>query len=152
MAGHAVRVVAALRENLPASQTIAAIDGVDEQTCAAILGRSAIFLSFSEFEGLPLPPLEAALSGNRVIGYTGQGAKDYWSPPIFDAIQQGDIIGFVETVRATVAGLEAGHLGAGELRGARRLLARRFSLAAEQASLANMLDHIEASVSQAKAA
>ena len=127
--------------------------GLDEQTCAAILGRSAIFLSFSEFEGLPLPPLEAALSGNRVIGYTGQGAKDYWSPPIFDAIQQGDIIGFVQTVRATVAGLGGGPpRRRGTARGAGRLLARRFSLAAEQASLANMLDHIEASVSQAKAA
>ena len=29
-------------------------------------------------EGLGLTPLEAAKEGNKVIGYTGEGGKDYW--------------------------------------------------------------------------
>ena len=35
-----------------------------------------IFLSFSSLEGLGLPPVEAALAGNHVIGYTGEGGNE----------------------------------------------------------------------------
>ena len=38
-----------------------------------------------------MPPLEAAIAGNKVIGYTGGGGKEYWNKPIFEEIQSGDI-------------------------------------------------------------
>lgn len=152
MAGHAARVVTALRRNLRTDWVLAPIHGVDEETCAAMLYRSSIFLSFSDFEGLPLPPLEAALSGNIVVGYTGQGAKDYWRPPIFHAVAQGDVIGFVEAARATVEAIEAGHQGPDDLRGAREILAQCYSRAAERSCLAALLERIAACFQRAEAA
>ena len=32
----------------------------------------------SNLEGLGLPPLETTIAGNKVIGYTGEGGKEYW--------------------------------------------------------------------------
>ena len=32
----------------------------------------------SNLEGLGLPPLETAIAENKVIGYTGEGGKEYW--------------------------------------------------------------------------
>ena len=40
--------------------------------------------------------VEAALAGNYVIGYTGEGGKDYWKKPIFTEIYSGDIREFVK--------------------------------------------------------
>ena len=60
--------------------------------------RSKIFMSFSHFEGLGLPPIEAALSGNHVVGYSGQGGKEFWSPAVFDAVESGDVVGFAQRV------------------------------------------------------
>ena len=66
------------------------------------LKNSKIFLSFSNLEGFGLPPLEAAVMGNIVIGYTGQAGKEYWNIPIFKKIEQGDILSFVEVIKATI--------------------------------------------------
>ena len=62
------------------------------------LQKSKIFLSFSEFEGFGLPPVEAALCGNLVIGYTGESGKEYWDPPIFDEVFSGDLRTFASIV------------------------------------------------------
>ena len=56
-----------------------------------ILNKSKIFLSFSELEGLGIPPIEAALAGNKVIGYTKSLGKEYWKKPIFTNVYNGDI-------------------------------------------------------------
>lgn len=77
---------------------IQAIDGLNESGVVAMLQRSKIFLSFSEFEGLGLPPIEAALSGNFVIGYTGEAGKEYWQPPLFTEIPSGDIRAYVKQI------------------------------------------------------
>ena len=101
MKDHSLRVVHALLQHLPDSWTITPIENVSEATVAAMLAESDIFLSFHELEGLPLPPMEAALAGNLVIGYTGQGAKEYWTAPNFIEVRQGDIRNFVnETLQA----------------------------------------------------
>ena len=76
------------------------IENVPESEVARRLGRSSLFLSFSELEGLGLPPIEAALCGNRVIGYTGQGGNTYWSSPVFTRIECGDILGFADAIVA----------------------------------------------------
>lgn len=60
--------------------------------------KSKIFLSFSNFEGLGLPPLEAALTGNKVIGYTGQAGIEYFKSPIFERIYKGDILNYSNKV------------------------------------------------------
>ena len=62
-----------------------------------------IFLAFSNLEGLPLPPVEAAIAGNFVIGYTGEGGKEYWKKPIFTEIYSGDINNFVKKILKIVS-------------------------------------------------
>src|SRR5208283_4433931 len=115
MGGHAVRVVFALRQHLPPHWQIKVIHNMDEATVATMLAGSRIFLAFSEFEGLPLPPLEAAVAGNLVIGYTGQGAGEYWHAPNFQEVHQGDIHGFVMAACRAVAEMDALRLTQAEL-------------------------------------
>ena len=104
---HSELVTFFLSKKIPSNWRIESIDGLDENGVAAILGKSRIFLSFSEFEGCPLPPVEAALSGCQVIGYTGEGAKEYWDPEIFTEIHSGDIKAFVKSVLNKIAEIES---------------------------------------------
>ena len=45
-----------------------------------------------------MPPLEAAIAGNKVIGYTGEGGKEFWKKPIFTEIPHGNAIKFVQEI------------------------------------------------------
>ena len=56
------------------------------------------FLSFSSHEGLGLPPIEAAIAGNKVIGYTGEAGKEWWYKPIFSEIYSGDLQSFCKEI------------------------------------------------------
>ena len=53
------------------------------------------YFKYDRREGLGLPPIEAALAGNIVIGYTGEGGNEYWKEPIFTKINSGEINNFV---------------------------------------------------------
>lgn len=107
LADHSSKVLFFLRNHLPPHWRVVPIDGLNEAGVADLLQRSKIFMSFSHFEGCPLPPLEAALSGNQVIGYTGQGAKEYWMPEIFEEVESGDVATFAQRVLDRVQGLDA---------------------------------------------
>jgi len=99
MSDHATRVVSLLSDCLPHGWNIVPLDKLRERQVAEALSKSIIFLAFSEFEGLPVPPVEAALSGNVVIGYHGQGGREYWRRPNFVEVDQGDIQRFLfETI------------------------------------------------------
>jgi glycosyltransferase involved in cell wall biosynthesis len=95
---HSRKVVSFLRLQNLGDWKITPILNASEKEVAKILRRSKIFLSFSELEGLPVPPLEAAFSGNVVIGYTGEGGKETWLNGIFTEIESGNIRKFVKTV------------------------------------------------------
>lgn len=107
LADHSDKVLFFLRNHLPKHWRIQAIDGLNETGVADLLQRSKIFMSFSHFEGCPLPPLEAALCGNQVIGYTGQGALEYWSPEVFEAVESGNVVGFAQSVLRKIQQLDA---------------------------------------------
>ena len=98
LARHANLIKFFLNENLPESWKLKEIYGLNEDGVIELLGKSKIFLSLSELEGLGLPPAEAALAGNFVIGYAGNGGKEYWKAPIFTEIQCGDIKKFVDEI------------------------------------------------------
>ena len=87
-----------LKENLPNKWKLQALENLNEEELNRYLSSSKIFLSFSDFEGFGLPPLEAALAGNKVIGYTGGGGKEYWKKPLFNKIQKGDILEFSKQI------------------------------------------------------
>jgi len=83
--------------------TFQAIHGMNEQQVAAELESSRVFLAFSDFEGCPVPPLEAALSGNVVVGYPGWGGREYWDAPNFHSVPVGDMRAWVEQFRIAAA-------------------------------------------------
>ena len=45
-----------------------------------------------------IPPIEAALSGNKVIGYVGGGGSEYWKKPIFIKVENGEIEDFAKKI------------------------------------------------------
>jgi len=96
-----------LRNHLPNDWSIQAIENQNEAGVATLLAQSAIFLSFCESEGCPLPPLEAALSGNLVVGYTGEGAKEYFDKPIFTSVHNGDFVEFVQQTKKAILAVES---------------------------------------------
>jgi hypothetical protein len=103
---HSQKVLFFLHSHLPRNWNVQPINGLNEQGVAQLLSKSKVFMSFSHFEGCPLPPLEAALSGNKVVGYTGQGGKEYWRPEIFTAIESGNVTGYTQAVLQAVSAWE----------------------------------------------
>ena len=83
---------------LPKKWKIKPLINLTENEVYKNLAESKIFLAFSELEGLPLPPVEAAISGNKVIGYTGEGGKEYWKKPIFTEVKSSEIKNFCKII------------------------------------------------------
>ena len=94
-----------LFDKLPKKWKLESLNNLDEKKLFLKLSKSKIFLSFSYAEGFGMPPLEAAIAGNKVIGYTGGGGKEYWQKPIFEEIQTGDIKSFSEKILNAVNNL-----------------------------------------------
>ena len=95
---HAQKVITGIISHLPKSWKIIPIFNMNSKEVGNLLNRSKIFLSFEGFGGKPLPPIEAALSTNYVIGYHGQGGKEYWDKYIFKIIEPFNIGAFIDTV------------------------------------------------------
>ncbi len=95
---HSELVISFLKNYLPKKWKIKPLVNLTDKEVYKSLAESKIFLAFSELEGLPLPPVEAAISGNRVIGYTGEGGKEYWKKPIFIEIKSSEIKNFCKTI------------------------------------------------------
>jgi hypothetical protein len=138
---HSDLLVPMLKRRLPAGWEVTPIDGMNENQVATALSKSKIFLAFSDFEGLPLPPVEAALSGNFVIGYTGQGGKEYWHPPVFTEVQSGDIVDFLDKTLAKVQSIDTS--GEKVQAGHQKMLRENFSREREARLLKEMLACIE---------
>jgi hypothetical protein len=95
---HCNLVISFLKSKLPKNWYLQNLNDLEYHQYLSKLKKSKIFLSFSNLEGLGLPPVEAALAGNHVIGYTGEGGKEYWKKPLFIKINSGEIKNFVSTV------------------------------------------------------
>ena len=87
-----------LKNLLPKNWKILPLINVSDKKLIKSLSISKIFLSFSNFEGMGLPPIEAALSGNKVIGYVGGGGSEYWKKPIFTKVENGEIEDFAKKI------------------------------------------------------
>ena len=94
LGNHSTLLFFYLRNLLPKNWKIKALDNLSEKKLIYLLGKSKIFLSFSHLEGIGIPPIEAALSGNKVIGYIGAGGVEYWKGQIFKKVENGEIADF----------------------------------------------------------
>ena len=95
---HSGHVLFFLKKILPKNWIVKDLNNLSEKKVFKNLCKSKIFLSFSNLEGLGLPAIEAAIAGNFVVGYTGEGGKEYWKKPIFTEIYSGDIKNFVNEI------------------------------------------------------
>jgi glycosyltransferase involved in cell wall biosynthesis len=77
---------------------IKTIENIPHAECAAILRESAIFISFSHREGFGLPPAEAMACGCMVIGYHGQGGKEYFTEDTAIHIEPWDMLNYAKAV------------------------------------------------------
>ena len=95
---HSSKLIFFLKNKMPKNWRIVPLHNIKQKDVYKNLIKSKIFLSFSSLEGLGIPPIEAAILGNKVIGYTGEGGKDYWKRPIFTEIHTGNLLKFSEIV------------------------------------------------------
>jgi hypothetical protein len=141
LARHAKLIEFFLKDKLPSDWRLQPIEGLTEDGVAEVLNKSKIFLSLGELEGLGLPPIEAALAGNFVIGYTGQGGKEYWDPVLFTEIENGDIRGFTKAIISRVEGNLSSPFDTIEV-DSRCKLFNRYSYEAENDSLRKFISRL----------
>lgn len=140
---HAELVLLFLKPYLPPNWEIRAIDRMTESEVAQNLSESKIFLSFSELEGLGLPPIEAALSGNVVIGYSGEGGKEYWHNPLFLEVSSGNIRDFAKSVLRVIHQYDTNLIKLENLRPHINELASKYSASNEVRDLDALLVYIK---------
>ena len=79
------------------------IDGMPQARVAEVLGESLFFISLMKDEALGFPGMEAMASGCVVVGYTGLGTREYFTPETGIPVEEGDTPGVVEAVEAAIA-------------------------------------------------
>ncbi|HSI45146.1 MAG TPA: hypothetical protein VK950_03125 [Methylophilus sp.] len=139
---HSTLVLNYIARKLPASWKIFPIQNMNQQAVANTLAKSKIFLSFSELEGLGLPPIEAALAGNLVIGYTGQAGKEYWLDGQFHEVSCGDIRTFSEMILSKIREIDSGHFDFKQIKENITTLQDKYSPVKELAGLRGLVNQL----------
>ena len=140
---HTNKLLFILKQHLPKNWEIKILDNLTESEVIKFFKKSKIFLSFSELEGFGLPPVEAALSGNFVIGYTGESGKEYWDPPIFEEVFSGDLRTFTNKVINKIKNLNKNNHVFEKFKPYVSRLADKYSLEKEQRGLLSLIDKIK---------
>jgi hypothetical protein len=78
------------------------IENSSLEETAQIMRDSLIFLSFSSYEGFGLPPIEALSCGCIVIGFYGNGGKEYLRSEFSYPIEYGDLLNFALTIQDVI--------------------------------------------------
>ena len=78
------------------------IRNMSRHACAGLLRESAVFASFSELEGLGLPPLEAMASGCIVVGFDGGGGEEYRNSSNGLWVKEGDHFGYARALAQAI--------------------------------------------------
>ncbi|GAC1588032.1 MAG: hypothetical protein NVS3B21_03430 [Acidimicrobiales bacterium] len=128
------------------SWTIAPIEGMSETQVAVMLRKTALFLSFSEREGCPMPPVEALATGCFVIGFDGYGGREYFDPRFTNRIEDGDVLAFAKAIKSWLSRFtwdegESARAAAGS-----SFVLRRYS---QQAERADVLDFYGSALAEA---
>lgn len=90
---------------------IVLVDGMTQAQVAEELGRAAIFLFGAEREGFGLPGAEAMAAGCYVVGFTGDGAKEYLTPDVASVVLDSDVVGMAEATLAAMAEFDGDRSG-----------------------------------------
>tara|TARA_Y100001936_G_C16029523_1_gene644633 strand:- start:960 stop:1601 length:642 start_codon:yes stop_codon:yes gene_type:complete len=99
---HSILLNFYIKNILPKKWKIIPLANLSENELIKKLSESKIFLSFSNLEGIGMPPIEAALARNIVIGYIGGGGSEYWKKPMFHKVEHGEIKKFGDLIVKTI--------------------------------------------------
>ena len=131
-----------ISKKIPKNWDLVVLNNMTNKQIATKLSLSKIFLSFSSFEGLGLPPIEAAFAGNKVIGYTGEAGNDYFKSPIFEKVYKGDILDFSKKIEKNINNLNKNWHLQNSVSRSRKLLIKKYSLDSEKKSLKKIIFHV----------
>jgi glycosyltransferase involved in cell wall biosynthesis len=81
-----------------AGWTIREIKNMSEARAAEIIRESAIFMSFGAPEGFGLPPAEAMAASCIVVGYHGNGGREFFTKERGFPIEMGQILDYGQTM------------------------------------------------------
>lgn len=81
---------------------ISAVTGLDQASLAALLRDSAIFASFSEFEGFQMLVTEAMAAGCAVVGYAAGGGREFLTESVAWPVPAGEVVGFAQRLEEVV--------------------------------------------------
>lgn len=124
-----------LRGNLQ-EYSIKIIDNIPLENVAEILRESEIFLSFSYKESFGLPPAEAMACGCIVIGYHGQGGKEFFKEGLTYPIEQSNLIAYAKCVKEVIEEFRINPLKMQEIgRQASQFILDKYSLANQEKSV-----------------
>jgi len=108
----AVQVVNLLKHRgALAGWRVVPVDGMPEPEVAGVLARCAVFLSFGQQEGGPLPPLEAMACGCVVVGYHGRSGREYFREEFSRPVEAGDVVGFAQAAEGVLRAFDADPVG-----------------------------------------
>jgi len=84
---------------------LAEIAGVGVREVAAVLRRSAVFLTLGYQEGFGLPGIEAMACGAMVVGFDGNGGREYLLPELSYPVPTADVVAVAATVEQVLTDL-----------------------------------------------
>ncbi|WP_367867939.1 glycosyltransferase [Pedobacter sp. WC2423] len=116
------------------------IDEMPYEECAEILRESAIFLSFSYQESFGLPPAEAMACGCIVIGYHGQGGKEFFKKELSYSIEQSNLIEYAEQVNKVIEQYTTNYFGTLQIgKRASEYILEKYSMAKQEKSILDII-------------
>lgn len=86
-----------------AGYRLQALDGMPRLEVSQHLQRSRFFISLLRQESIGFPAAEAMAAGCIVVGYTGLGAREYFTPQTGIPVTEDDTLGLVRALEAAVA-------------------------------------------------
>ena len=133
----AVLIKLGLRERFPrhADVPFRKLKGADHGKVAATLGEAAVFLSLARHEGLGLAALEAMAAEALVVGFHGDGGRDYASEANGLWVEEGEIDRCVDRLADLLDRWKANDPSLSAMRAAGRATVARYSREAMEAAL-----------------
>jgi len=115
-----IKLIKPLLEAIPAIKSgewsLVPLANISQIEMAKQLSEAAMFLSFSFPEGFSMPPAEAMLSGCMVVGYHGEGGREYFTEEFGWPIATGAFIKYANQVAVLIADWEGNNLAPHQLK------------------------------------